>query len=230
MLRPLDQTNDQVEPLRLSALIELRDLATLINHRILQVNNLSIRLRQANTTLRQSRRELKELLGRDPLTGCGNRAALEQRLQEEVDRCSRRGEALSCLVIHADDLAAIRREHGRRAADALMQGLASAAHSRLRRTDHLYRSHNTGFVVLAIGCSAAPASQLGGALQLAMGAVYLTPASAPSAPDHVEVRSNVSIGVSSLVPSQDSGESLLQRALDALAGQGDGIDGHGPAP
>ena len=221
VLRPLDQTNDQVEPLRLSALIELRDLATLINHRILQVNNLSIRLRQANTTLRQSRRELKELLQCDPLTGCGNRNALELRLQEEVDRCSRSDEPLSCLVIHADDLATIRRQQGRQAADALVQGLAQAAHGRLRRTDHLYRWHDNSFVVLAIGCSADDARALGSLLEEALTAVHLTPANATSSASSSEepytLRTRVAIGISNLRPGQDTPDALMRRAEESLS-------------
>jgi len=218
VLRPLEHSRDQIEPLRLSALIELRDLATLINHRILQLNRLGERLRQANTTLRQSRRDLKELLQIDPLTGCGNRAVLEQRLQEEVDRCSRTGEALSCLVIHADDLAAIRRQHGRRAADALVQGLASATHSRLRRTDHLYRWHDNSFVVLAIGCAADAAQALGSLLEQALAAVHLTSDTAGAPAPELVLHTRVAIGISTLRPGQDAPEAVLRRAEEALRG------------
>jgi diguanylate cyclase (GGDEF)-like protein len=218
VLRPLEQQGDQIQPLRLSALIELRDLATLINHRLLQVNRLSSRLRQANTTLRQSRRELKELLQCDPLTGCGNRAALDQRLQEEVDRCSRSGEALSCLVIHATDLAVIRREHGRQAADALTLGLAQAAQRRLRRTDHLYRWQDDGFVVLAIGCWADDARSLAGLLQEAMNAVHLTPTTTVGPVVSQDLRTRVWIGRSTLESEQDSADALMRRAADGLPG------------
>lgn len=220
VLRPLHESNEQMGPLQLSAVIELRDLATLINHRILQVNRLSARLRQANTTLRQSRRELKELLQCDPLTGCGNRAALELRLQEEVDRCSRSGEPLSCLVIHADNLAAIRRAQGRKAADVLVQGLATAAHGRLRRTDHLYRWHDNSFVVLAIGCSADDARALAILLQQALTAVHLTPSTAAGSPEADTVRTRVAVGLSNLRPGQDSADALLRRAEAALSGPG----------
>ncbi len=216
VLRPLEQQRDQIQPLRLSALIELRDLATLINHRILQVSSLSARLRQANTTLRQSRRELKELLQCDPLTGCGNRTALKQRLQEEVDRCSRSGEPLSCLMIHASNLAVIRREHGRQAADALTQGLAQAAHRRLRHTDHLYRWQDNTFVALVIGCSADDARKLACVLQQVMDSVHITPTTAvgPGVPQDLCTR--VWIGHSNLRPGQDSPDALLRRAEEDL--------------
>ncbi len=194
-------------------MIELRELAELINNRILQVNQLGERLRLANTKLHSSRREIERLLHCDPLTGCGNREALLERLQEEVERCQRSGEALSCLCLDVDGFRAFNRDQGRRAGDALLQGMAQAAQKRLRSTDHLYRPGQDSFVVLAIGCPGQEAIELADTLRTAMANVYLTPANGSAD----ELRASVCIGVSSLEPGRDDANTLLTRAQQALA-------------
>jgi diguanylate cyclase (GGDEF)-like protein len=213
---PLAQDSNELQPLRLSAVSELRRLALLINHRIQQVNSLGARLRQANDNLRRSRTELKAMLRCDPLTGCGNPEALERRLREEVDRCGRSGEALSCLVLDVDHLAAINSEHGRRAGDALLQGLVLATRKRLRICDHLYRLRGDCFVVLAIGCPAAAALELGQQLQKAMAELYLIPEAATSPGIPHQLRASMCLGISCFEPGRDSADSLLQRATEAL--------------
>lgn len=216
VLHPLDQEGDLLHPLQLSSVLELRSMAQLINHRIQQVGRLSLKLRQANDNLRRSRTELKGLLTCDPVTGCGNQDALQRRLREEVDRCSRSGEALSCLVIDVEALPSIKREQGRAAVEALLLGLAEAARKRLRRTDHLYHPLPQQFVVLAIGCPHDQAEQVGQQLQAAMAAVHLSGSGTAVGHGSIEVRSALSLGISSLEPGQDSGESLLLRARSAL--------------
>lgn len=218
VIRPLGGSGgDPLQPLELSAVVELRQVAQLINHRIQQVSRLSNSLRQANDTLRRSRGELKSLLRCDPLTGCGNQEALNQRLQEEVDRCGRSGEPLSCLTIELGDLADIQRQYGRAAVDALLQGLAAAARKRLRRTDHLYRPERQRFVVLAIGCPLAQAQRLGVQLREAMAEVHLIPApgAIPGGTD-LTLRAGLRLGISSLNARHDSGEGLLERSLASL--------------
>ena len=209
---PLQRGDRDLPPLQLSTVIELRGLAELINSRILQVNQLGERLRLANAKLHSSRREIEILLRCDPLTGCGNREALRQRLEEEVERCQRSGEAMSCLCLDVDGFRAINRDQGRRAGNALLQGMAQAAQKRLRITDHLYRPGNDSFVVLAIGCQHNEAIDLANSLITAMGAVYLTPSSGGDA----QLRTSVCAGVSSFEPGLDDANTLLARAQQAL--------------
>jgi len=209
---PLEHNSRELPALHLSNVIELRQLAERINTRSLQVNQLTERLQRANAKLHSSRREVQSLLNRDPLTGCGNREALRQRLQEEVERCKRSGEALTCLCLDVDGFSAFNRHHGRRAGDALLQGLAQAGRKRLRQTDHLYRPGQDSFVVLAIGYQPQEAFRLADSLRSAMAGVYLT-----SPDDDTQLRSSVCVGVSRFEPGADTADSLLERALQALA-------------
>ncbi len=213
VIAPLHGSASQLVPLQLSSVFELRNLALLINHRIRQVNRLGQQLRQANSNLRQSRADLKRLLSVDPLTGCGHRQALLQRLGEEWVRCRHSGEALSCLCLDVDNLAAINREHGYQSGNALLQGLTQAARPRLRITDHLYR-HGDAFVVLSTGRLPEEARQLADELLNAMDAMYLSCSGADGQTQ--ELRARVHVGISSLEPSDDRPEGLLTRAHQAL--------------
>jgi len=223
VLSPLQNTTRLMQPLRLSPVSELRSMALLVNHRIRQVNLLSESLRQANARLRQSQLELRELLTCDPLTGCGNRKALGRRLEEEWLRSRRSSEPLTCLCFAVDGFADLKRRWGRRAGDVLLQGLAEATRSRLRVTDHIFRSGADGFTLLATGCGADHAMTLARTLQEVLGQVTLTPP-----PDHPARRSGpqlgldpirirISMGVSCLTAQLERPEDLLLAAEQALA-------------
>ena len=209
---PLEAKRNELVPLHLSGVIELRQLAEQINDRSRHANQLSERLRLANGKLHSSRRELQNLLRRDPLTGCGNPKALEERLQEEVERCKRSGEALTCICLDVDSFGAFNKSHGRRAGDALLQGLAKAVLRRLRTTDHLYRPGQDSFVVLAIGCQPQDTFSLADSLRSAMSQVYLV-----NSETNTKLFSSSCVGVSCFVPGADTADSLLDRAQQALA-------------
>ena len=223
VLAPLQNTTRLLEPLRLSPVSELRSMALLINHRIRQVTLLAEGLRQANTRLRQSQLELRELLTTDPLTGCGNRKALARRLDEEWHRSRRTGEHLACLCFGVDDFTGLNHRWGRRAGDALLQGLARATRERLRVTDHFFRSERDGFTLLATGCGPENALALARSLQSAMNRVTLTPPPEHHArarehnPDQLTLQVSVSVGLSCLNPHRQSAGNLLLRAEQALA-------------
>lgn len=213
VITPLHRDPGPLPPLQLSPVLELRNLALLINHRIRQVNRLALQLRRANTKLRRSRADLQRHLHIDPLTGCGNRQALVTRLREEELRCRRSGEPLSCLCLKVDNLAAINQSFGHQVGDTLLQGLAQVGRSQLRLTDHLFRCGDA-FVVLSIGSTAEQARPLAESLQNAMEGVYLT-SSEPGGPAQ-ELRTRLSYGVSSLGAGEASAEELPARARQDL--------------
>jgi diguanylate cyclase (GGDEF)-like protein len=214
-----------VPPLRLSAVSELRTLAGQINRRILEANQLSRALHESNANLLRSQLELERLLTTDPLTGCGNRKALDQRLQEEWHRARRSGEPLSCLCFALDGVGMAYAEFGTDAGDALLRATGRALRDRLRITDHLYRSSDRRFVVIATGCNAADAQHLGRSLLAAIDGVWIRPrgyrpGAGPSCDiehrEDPELRARPRMGMASLKPQQDSAESLIQRAEDSL--------------
>ena len=214
-------------PLRLSALSELRTLARQINQRIQEANQLSRALQASHAELQRTQLELERLLTTDPLTGCGNRRALHQRLQEEWHRARRSGEPLSCLCFALDGVELASSEFGAAAGEALQKAAALALRERLRITDHLFRSSDGQFVVIATGCNASDAQHLGRSLMTVIDGVWIRPQGdgAVAGPtcniwqrDDPELRALPRLGIASLDIHQDSAESLLERAEECLAG------------
>ena len=208
VLAPLEGDERQLQPLQLSAVADLNALAQLVNHRLHQVNRLAAKLRRTNETLRLSRSELRRLVKRDLITGCGNREALQLRLEEEWHRCRRSGETLSCLCLVLQAMPEIHRDHGHRAGDALLQGIVQAIRKRMRITDHLYRWSDDTLVLLASDCPPQAAHQLSGELSAAIAAVHLIPEDGGP----LELRTNAGIGISTLDSDCTAPEELLERA------------------
>jgi diguanylate cyclase (GGDEF)-like protein len=213
-------------PLQLSAVSELRTLARQLNQRILESNQLYRQLQDRNAHLLQSRQELESLLTTDPLTGCGNRQALEARLQEERHRSRRSGEPLSCLWFALDGVGRAYNEFGSQLGDALLKGAAQALRERLRITDHIFLSSEREFVVIATGCNAADAHDLGANLLAAIDGIWIRPqgdraSDGPSCDldnrGDPELTAQPRLGIASLDPQRDSVDSLMQRARESLA-------------
>jgi diguanylate cyclase (GGDEF)-like protein len=221
--RPLKGKSTWMVPLPLSDVRELRQVAVMINHRMRQVNRLSLNLRASNRQLRHSQQELEQLLSRDPLTGCGNRRSLEQRLREEWHRSRSSREPCCCLWIEVDGFQALRQLVGGAATDTLLRSIAQALRERLRVTDHLFRWGGEQFVVIATGCYPEDGRQLASSLQSAVEAMYLSPGD--RAEHHAdEIRVSVSVGISLLDGSGSEAagraadtDRVLQQAREALA-------------
>lgn len=213
-------------PLRLSAVSELRTLTDQLNQRILEANQLYSQLQESNTSLLRSQQELEQRLTTDPLTGCENSKALKVRLQEEWHRARRTGEPLSCLCFTLDGIGRAYEQFGAEAGDALLKAVAEALGKRLRITDHLFRSSEQDFVVIATGCNAADARQLGASLLAAIDGVWIRPrgdrpADGPSCDlahrEDPELRAQPRVGIADLDPLGDSVDSLMRRAQESLA-------------
>lgn len=84
----------------------------------------------------------------DVLTGVNNRRFLEQRLVEEIDRCQRNGEMLSCFFIDLDFFKAINDTYGHQAGDHVLATIAEKLKKQLRNNDILARYGGEEFVAL----------------------------------------------------------------------------------
>ncbi len=216
-------------PLRPSPVSELRTLADQLNQRILEANQLYRQLQESNASLLHSQQALEQLLTTDPLTGCNNSKALAVRLQEEWHRARRSGEPLSCLCFTLDGVCQAYDQFGADAGDALLKAVAGALGERLRITDHLFRSSARDFVVIATGCNAADARQLGANLLAAVDGVWSRPqgdrpADGPSCElahrEDPELRAQPRVGIASFDPRGETAgqsvETLIRRAQENL--------------
>jgi len=84
----------------------------------------------------------------DPLTGAGNRRALERDLQLWVAQAVRYDHDLSLVMIDLDGLKAVNDVKGHDAGDALLRQLASSFTAQLRAGDGFYRVGGDEFIAL----------------------------------------------------------------------------------
>lgn len=96
----------------------------------------------------RTRLELARQTLTDPLTGLYNRRYLFPRLQEELHRTDRYGGTLTLAVIDLDDFKAFNDRHGHVSGDKVLQWVAAALRTNLRRSDLAFRYGGEEFVLV----------------------------------------------------------------------------------
>jgi diguanylate cyclase (GGDEF)-like protein len=84
----------------------------------------------------------------DGLTGVNNRRFLEQRIVEELDRCRRNADPISCLFLDIDYFKVVNDKQGHQAGDRVLCAVASAIKTQLRSNDVLARYGGEEFIAL----------------------------------------------------------------------------------
>ncbi len=84
----------------------------------------------------------------DGLTGVNNRLFFEQRIGEELDRCQRSSDPISCLFLDIDFFKAVNDKQGHQAGDKVLSEVANTIKTQLRNNDVLARYGGEEFVVL----------------------------------------------------------------------------------
>jgi diguanylate cyclase (GGDEF)-like protein len=148
---------------------------------------------------------LKYLGLTDPLTGVNNRRYIERRLREEIGRCRRQGNALSCMYIDIDHFKRINDQIGHQAGDEVLRGVAGRIKAELRLSDALGRFGGEEFVVLLIDAELPDAISVAERIRQSVAELPLLLSDGES----IEV--TVSIGVSALKPREDG------QSIDAIA-------------
>jgi diguanylate cyclase (GGDEF)-like protein len=85
---------------------------------------------------------------------CLTAPALDERLQEEIDRAGRSGSALGCLLVDLEDLRAIEQAHGPELSEQALAYVGLALRREFRRYDRVGRSGEREFVVVLPGADA----------------------------------------------------------------------------
>jgi diguanylate cyclase (GGDEF)-like protein/PAS domain S-box-containing protein len=91
---------------------------------------------------------IRELAYRDELTGLSNRVTLHDRLQLELEHARRHHTRLGVLYIDLDGFKRVNDEHGHRAGDAVLRGVAGGLRVALRRGDTIARLGGDEFALL----------------------------------------------------------------------------------
>jgi diguanylate cyclase (GGDEF)-like protein len=89
-----------------------------------------------------------EQIGTDPLTGCVNRRALENRLRTDWRLAKRRGSHVAVVAIDLDHFKVINDAHGHPVGDLVLQQLAGIMKGTARDTDTVARLGGDEFVIV----------------------------------------------------------------------------------
>jgi diguanylate cyclase (GGDEF)-like protein/PAS domain S-box-containing protein len=158
---------------------------------------------------RHAAEEARHAAVRDHLTGIGNRRALFDAAETELQRWRRVPRPLSLLLIDGDHFKDINDRHGHSAGDAVLRYIASQMSATFRQVDVVARIGGDEFAVLL------PSADLASALCVAE-RLRATLAANPAATDAGPLGCTVSIGVAIMDDQTASVEALLKRADEAL--------------
>jgi len=95
--------------------------------------------------------ELSDRAERDALTGLANRRALDERLEEELDRARRYRTHLSLVLVDIDDFKQVNDRYGHQSGDELLRAFATALSGSLRELDLAARFGGEEFALLLPG-------------------------------------------------------------------------------
>lgn len=144
----------------------------------------------------------------DPLTGAGNRIALNNTLQREIELAKRYEQSMAVLMIDLDHFKCINENFGHTLGDQILKGLVQTVKSEIRGSDIVFRYGGEEFVVLLTNTNQATAMEIANRLRLSVNAMQVEREGEP-------VSASVSIGVSMLHP-EDSVKRILERASFAM--------------
>ncbi|WPN96602.1 GGDEF domain-containing protein [Pseudomonas sp. MUP55] len=145
---------------------------------------------------------------RDPLTETGNRVAMDQTLQREIDMARRHTHPLSLLMLDIDHFKKVNDTHGHAAGDSVLRAVAAAIKSQLRNVDMVFRFGGEEFLILLSNTGRDAARMVGERLRQAVQVQdYWV--------EGTRVELTVSLGCSTLLAAE-SADSLLRRADNAL--------------
>jgi diguanylate cyclase (GGDEF)-like protein len=145
---------------------------------------------------------------RDPLTDTGNRIAMDQTLEREIEMSRRHLQPLSLLMLDIDHFKQINDTHGHSAGDDVLKAVATSIKSQLRNVDMVFRFGGEEFLILLSNTGRDAAALVGERLRFAAQARDYSA-------DGQMIELTVSLGCSTLLPGE-SAESLLRRADSAL--------------
>ncbi|HLG52245.1 MAG TPA: diguanylate cyclase [Chloroflexota bacterium] len=149
--------------------------------------------------------EAAHLMITDSLTGVANRRRFDQVLEEEISRARRLDYPVGLLLIDIDRFKEYNDRHGHQAGDRILQAVAQALRTSVRRTDLIARYGGEEFTAILPGTPVAGLRAVGEKLRQAVRAVRLN-----DLPEIAGV--TVSIGGAAGTPPDLSADALVRAA------------------
>lgn len=98
--------------------------------------------------LTQENHQLELRATHDPLTGIGNRALFDARLEQAINHAREQGSGFALLCLDANGFKAINDTYGHDAGDAVLRQISQRLRSSIRDADHVYRLGGDEFAVI----------------------------------------------------------------------------------
>jgi diguanylate cyclase (GGDEF)-like protein len=146
----------------------------------------------------------------DPLTRLYNRGYLNDRLREEVVRCSRKREPFSLVLLDIDHFRSVNEKHGQQAADEVLRGVASLLKTSCRGSDAVCRFAGPVLAIVLADTASAGAKIFAENVRKAVESREF------GVPGGGSVRVTVSLGIAEFPSDGDGVEALLAQADHAL--------------
>lgn len=145
---------------------------------------------------------------RDPLTGAGNRVAMKQTMEREVELAHRHELELSVLMLDLDHFKSINDTYGHSVGDSVLQQTVKAITHTVRQTDICFRFGGEEFLIVLSNTPKQDSLLVADRIRQAISDM------APKTPSG-PIKITASVGCATLRPS-DSRDQLLERADAAL--------------
>ena len=153
-------------------------------------------------------KEALESSMRDPLTGIGNRSAMELSFEREIKLSRRHSHPLAILLIDIDHFKEINDSLGHTAGDKALQQVVNAIKITLRETDQIFRYGGEEFVALLNNTDVDNARLIAERIRLH---VAMTPTSFKNE----DILATISIGIG-ILNDGDTCDSLFEKADSAM--------------
>jgi diguanylate cyclase (GGDEF)-like protein len=153
-------------------------------------------------------RQAVSAASKDPLTGVGNRGAMNSSLHREIELAQRHNRSLGLIMMDVDHFKKINDTYGHSAGDKLLQSLVRCAEKSVRISDMIYRYGGEEFVI------ALPETDAAGVLRLAKRIRRRVEKLETTIGDQT-VSMTISIGMTTLCENDDE-KSFFGRADEAL--------------
>ncbi|MCB1646189.1 MAG: GGDEF domain-containing protein [Pseudomonadales bacterium] len=144
----------------------------------------------------------------DPLTGAGNRLALNNTLQREIIRAQRYEQSMGVLMIDLDNFKSINDKYGHQTGDEVLRTIVDAMRNEIRGSDVLFRYGGEEFVVLLTSTTLASARYIAERVRSRINGLEIEK-------NGERIPTSISVGLSMLQP-EDSVRRLLERADYAM--------------
>ena len=114
-----------------------------------RVAELGVAIQMENQRMAVQQKDLMRRVKTDALTLVGNRAAFDERLAMEVERCVRSSLPLALLMIDVDRFKRFNDTYGHQAGDCVLRSVAKSLDEQIRKVDFVARYGGEEFGIIA---------------------------------------------------------------------------------